>query len=514
MTALLDTLRQTLGPNHVSADPVLRALMSQDIWARGGAAALVIAPGNAAECARAIAQATAAGCAVLPRGGGMSYTSGYVSDRAGAIVLDLRRMNRVLSVRPEDRTVTVEAGCTWADLDAALKPHGLRTPFWGPLSGIASTIGGGLSQHNAFFGAGLYGTTAESLVGLKVALADGSIIETGAGGYRFFGPDLAGLFLGDCGAFGVKLEATLRLIPRPAHEGWASYSFADRDSACAAMAAIGRDGLACELFGFDPDLARVRMKRAGLMADAGALLKVVGAQKSLLAGLKEGAKIALAGRDFLDEADYSLHVVVEGRSASRVGEDLAEITRMAQAAGGRSVENTIPKVVRAHPWTPLNTILGAEGERWAPVHGIVTMSRARGCWAAIDAVFAERAAAFAEHGVSTGFLTTTLSTNGFLIEPVFYWPDERFALHDATMEPEYLAKLPRHDANPAALGVVQEARAAVIDVFARFQAAHFQVGRAYPFLARATPEMRAVLSALKTSFDPRGLMNPGALGLD
>ncbi|MFZ4069015.1 MAG: FAD-binding oxidoreductase [Caulobacterales bacterium] len=514
MTALLDALRQTLGPDHVSADPALRALMSQDIWARGGEAALVIAPGNAAECARAIAQATAAGHAVVPRGGGMSYTGGYVGESPGAVVLDLRRMNRVLVVRPEDRTVTVEAGCTWAQLDAALKPHGLRTPFWGPLSGISSTIGGGLSQHNAFFGAGLYGTTAESLVGLKVALADGSIIETGAGGYRFFGPDLAGLFLGDCGAFGVKLEATLRLIPRPAHEGWVSFSFADRDSACAAMAAIGREGLACELFGFDPNLARVRMKRASLMADAGALLKVVGAQKSLLSGLKEGAKIALAGRDFLDDADYSLHAVVEGRSAARVAEDLAEITLMAQSAGGRGVENTIPKVVRANPWTPLNNILGAEGERWAPVHGIIAMSRARDCWAAIDAVFDDRAARFGEHSVTTGCLTTTLSTNGFLIEPVFYWPDERFALHDATIEPGYLAKLARRDANPAALAVVQEARAAVIDVFAHFQAAHFQVGRAYPLLARAAPEMRAMLGALKKSLDPRGVMNPGALGLE
>lgn len=514
MTALLDSLRQTLGPDHVSADPDLCALMSQDIWARGGQAALVIAPSDAAECARAIAQATAAGYAVLPRGGGMSYTKGYVSDRAGAVVLDLRRMNRVLAVQPDDRTVTVQAGCTWADLDAALKPHGLRTPFWGPLSGIASTIGGGLSQHNAFFGAGVHGTTAESLVGLKVALADGAIIETGAGLYRFFGPDLAGLFLGDCGAFGVKLEATLRLIARPAHEGWASFSFEDRDSACAAMAAIGREGLACELFGFDPNLARVRMKRASLMADAGALLKVVGAQKSLLSGLKEGAKIALAGRDFLADADYSLHAVVEGRSATRVAEDLAEITRLAQSFGGRSVENTIPKVVRANPWTPLNNILGAEGERWAPVHGIVAMSRARECWAAIDAAFAARADQFAAHGVSTGFLTTTLSTNGFLIEPVFYWPDERFPVHDATIEPGYLAKLPRHDPHPVSLAVVEEARAAVIAIFADFQAAHFQVGRTYPLLARATPDSRAALTALKRALDPRGLMNPGALGLE
>ena len=80
--------------------------------------------------------------------------------------------------------VTVEPGCTWAALDAALKPLGLRTPFWGPMSGLASTIGGGLSQLNAMLGAGHYGTSSESVVALTMVLGDGSILRTGARGTR------------------------------------------------------------------------------------------------------------------------------------------------------------------------------------------------------------------------------------------------------------------------------------------------------------------------------------------
>ena len=58
-------------------------------------------------------------------------------------------------------------GCAF---NRALKPLGLRTPFWGPLSGLSSTIGGGLSQNNAFFGAGLYGPSVESVLSLTIAL--------------------------------------------------------------------------------------------------------------------------------------------------------------------------------------------------------------------------------------------------------------------------------------------------------------------------------------------------------
>jgi FAD/FMN-containing dehydrogenase len=242
-------------------------------------------------------------------------------------------------------------------------------------------------------------------------------------------------------------------------------------------------------------------------------LKVVGAQKSLFDGVKEGAKMALAGRGFLDGADYSLHAVVEGRSKAGVDSDAAEIRAIVQEAGGKEVENTIPKVIRANPFTPLNNVLGPEGERWAPVHGIVRHSDAIACWRALDACFAARQATFDSHGVTTGYLVTSLSTNSVLIEPVFFWPDARFALHDATVEPQHLAKLATRPENPAARAVVAEARQAVVEVFTRFGAAHFQVGRAYPWLATRDADTASLARTLKDALDPHHRMNPGVLGL-
>jgi FAD/FMN-containing dehydrogenase len=515
-----DVLRQIVGAHGVFEDEAVRALMSEDIWARGGLAACVVAPGSTEELAAVVAAITRAGRAVLPRGGGMSYTGGYVQPAAGGVVIDLRRMDRVLEINPGDMYVRVEAGCTWAALHEALSAHGLRTPFWGPLSGVSSTVGGGASQNNTFFGATRYGTTADSILSLAVVLADGTIVRTGTAGsdagkpfFRHYGPDLTGLFLCDTGALGVKAEVTLRLIPRPTHEDWASFSFDAPSTCAAAMSAMARADLAAELFGFDPNLARVRMKRASLLADAQSLAKVVTAQGSLIKGLQEGAKIALAGRGFLDGADYSIHAVVEGRSAGEVGANMAALKKIAAAHGAREVENTIPKVIRAQPFTPLNNVLGPDGSRWAPVHGIVAHSDAAACWAGIDQLFAEREAAFAEHGIVAGYLVAAVATNGFVIEPVFYWPEARFALHEATIEPAFLKKLPALPENPAATQIVAETRGAIAALFARYGAAHFQIGRTYPFAQTRTPAVRTLIEDLKRLLDPQGLVNPGVLGL-
>lgn len=518
-TPLSAQIAEIIGGEHVHDDRESRALFSEDIWARGPLCSVVVAPGSTEEAARCVALATAHGVAVAPRGGGMSYTRGYVQDTPGAVLIDTRRL-RHMHVDQTNMLVTVGAGLTWADLHDALSPLGLRTPFWGPLSGISSTIGGGLSQNNAFFGAGAHGPGSESVVGVSVVIADGSIVRTGAAGkpgvpafFRHDGPDLTGIFLGDCGAFGVKTEATLRLMRKPQHEGWASFSFDNRADCAAAMTEIARAGLACELFGFDPQLARMRMKRASLLADASALASVVTAQKSLLAGVKEGARMALAGRGFLEEADYSIHAVAEGRTRAGVESDIASMRAIVASRAGREVENTIPKVIRAQPFTPLNNILGPGGERWAPVHGIVRMGDAAEAWAALDECFLALRPRFEAARVTTGYLVTTLSTNGFLIEPVFYWPEERFALHDATIEPAFLGKLSRVARNDAATALVQEARRAVVDIFIKFGAAHFQIGRTYPFAQTRSAEVLALLTTFKRAVDPDNLMNPGVLGI-
>ena len=131
--------------------------------------------------------------------------------------------------------VTVEAGVTWRQIHEALRPHGLRLPCFGTFSGAAARVGGGLSSGALFFGTARYGTVADSLLGLEVALADGTLLRTGQAAfrgvrkpaYRTYGPDLTGPFVHDCGALGIKTKATFRVIRAPAATGYASYAFAD-----------------------------------------------------------------------------------------------------------------------------------------------------------------------------------------------------------------------------------------------------------------------------------------------
>lgn len=518
--AAADAFRQALGADAVSDDLTRRTLLSQDIWRAGDSIAdLVVAPQDTSALSRAVAEAADRGLAVAVRGGGMSYTAGYVPTAVPTVMVDLTRMDRLLEVNAQDMTVTVQAGCTWKTLYETLKPLGLRTPFWGPLSGVSSTIGGGLSQLNAIFGAGHYGTTSESVIGVVVVLGDGQVLRTGAAGtganpfYRHYGPDLTGLFCGDAGAFGVKAEVTLRLIRTPAFEGSVSFAFAEAKGLFEAAAEITRAGITCELIGFDPALADVRVRRASILSGVMAMGQVVKGGKSLAKGVKDAFKMAMAGRGFLSASEWSLHLVAEGRSQAAVDADLANVRRIALGAGGRETEATIPKVIRAQPFTPLNNILGPDGERWVPIHGIVALSQAEACRQAIEALFAGLAGRFEAAGVYTGMMLTTLSTNAFLIEPVFFWPEARRELHEATVEAGMLAKLRRYDENPAATALVAEARAAVVAVFETFGAAHFQVGRTYPWLASRDAPSQALARTLKAAADPQGRLNPGGLGL-
>jgi len=518
----MKSLTQVLGSDNVSADKAARELFSQDIWAKGETADFVISPENTEQLSEAVKIAARGEVKLNPRGGGMSYTKGYTPAREKTGILDFSRMDKIIEINTNDMYVTVQAGCTWKTLYEALKPLGFRTPFWGPLSGFSSTIGGGLSQNNAFFGAGTHGTSTESVTSMTVVLADGTVVKTGTGGtrgakpfYRNYGPDLTGLFMGDAGALAYKAEATFRLIPLPPAEGSASFKFDDRDDWAKAQVEMGRLSLACELFGFDPNLQAVRMKRASLAADVKSLTNVITKQKGgLLKGLKEGAKVALAGRSYMDDVAYSVHFMVEGHSDAEVDAKVKTLKDIAKAHGGKEIENSIPKIMRTNPFGPLNNIVGPQGERWVPIHGIVAMGDGADCIADIQALFESMKDGFEKYSITTGYLLTTLSTNGFLVEPVFIWPEEIWPIHEQTVEPSMLKRIKRFENNPAATDFVKEARQGILDVFSKYGAAHFQIGRTYPYRENREEAAWNMLEGIKTLLDPNRTINVGTLGLD
>lgn len=509
---VLDRIARDGDPQTLLRDPQELAFFAQDVYAEGVPLAAVLRPADVESLARALHTLTAAGICVVARGGGLSYTDAYLAATPASVLIDMSRLDRIIEINTADRYVVVEAGCTWAALDAALQPHGLRTPYWGPLSGLRATIGGALSQGSVFLGSGLHGSVGDSVLGIDVACADGRILRTGSAAagnaapfLRYFGPDLTGLFVGDAGSLGIKVRASLRLIQRPAALDYLSFEFEQAGSMIAAMSEISRHGLASECFGFDPVLAQMRMKRASLGSDARTLGEVV-----KKAGLIEGIKLVAAGRNFLDPEKFSAHLAIEADSEAAIATRVAA-ARHILGRNGREIDNSIPKVLRSQPFVPPNNMLGPAGERWVPVHGIVPHSCAAATHAAVEALFARERDTLAAHAIEVGYLFTTVAAQGFLIEPVFYWPDSHTAYHKRMVEPDHRARCGEPAANPAARAVVARLKSEVAAVLRAQGAAHFQLGKFYAYREGRDPAALALLDAIKRQLDPQGLINPGVL---
>ena len=517
--AAISRLAELLGTEHVLTGEEDRLFYGQDVHHAGMPPTAVIRPGSVEALVECVKVARSAGMALLPRGGGMSYTQGFLGDGRPALTVDMSRLDRVTAIDVEDGYVTVECGATWKQLDDALAPLGVRTPFWGTLSGLRATVGGGLSQGAIFLGSGVHGAAADSLLGLDVVLGDGTLARVGSHAnrngppfFRHFGPDLSGLFTGDCGAFGIKATATLRLVPRSSETRYLSCGFPDAGSLFACMAEIARAGVVSELFAFDPGMQKVRMKRISLAEDAKALGQVMKSAGGGLKSLKEGARVVLAGRGFLDEAHFSLHMSMDGRDAAEADARLALVRRII-GKRGTEVAATIPRVMRSNPFAEVNSMIGPGGERWVPVHGSVPLSSASSMFQALEAVHALHREDSERYGIEHGYLLCIVGDRAILIEPVLYWPDSRLLFHERVLDPGYLARLPRFEENLPARAAVDRLRKALAECFLQHGAASFQLGRFYPLQEGLDPAAARLLGGVKRLVDPDGILNPGALGM-
>jgi FAD/FMN-containing dehydrogenase len=517
----LGDLKAIVGAQWLIDDPAEIAIWCQDIYTAVAPCVAVVQPASTEEVAAVVRAATSAGLSVTPRGGGMSYTSGYLPDRHEAVMVELTRLDRIVEINLEDMYVTVEGGCTWAAIRDALRGRGVRTPYWGPLSGLKSTVGGAASQNSFFFGAGQYGTAADSVIALEVVLADGRVLNTGSSAAEFgapfsrhYGPDLTGLFCGDTGALGIKTRVTLRLVPEAAETRFASFIVMDAAAHLRAMAEISRRGLSSECFSFDPFLQKQRMVREGLLKDIKTLASVVGAGGSFFKGVAQGARMVAAGRRFLDEDGFSIHVVIEADHPASADARLTQVREIVAAEGGRETENTIPKVIHAAPFGPPNSMIGPRGERWVPVHVVLPHSAAAPVYEKLEALRARHDAEIRRHGIGIGYLCGVIGCSATNIEPVFYWRDELLPMHRLHVEDRLLAKMQTFSPNPEARAFVDVLRREMQTLFREAGGTHFQVGKSYPYKAALRPEAWDLLTAIKDAVDPRRLMNPGALGLD
>jgi FAD/FMN-containing dehydrogenase len=358
------------------------------------------------------------------------------------------------------------------------------------------------------------------VLGLDVVLADGSVVTTGSAGgltapspfFRNYGPDLTGPFLHDAGAFGFKARATLRLLKAPAHSGFVSFTFPNHGDLLASMSEISRRGLAAECFGADPYIWGMRLWDSDLGRDMERVVGVIKAGRTLVAGLSDAVRMAVAGRQALQDVEYAMNVAVDGQSDAEVQYALAEI-RAIGVAVGKEVEATVPRAVRGAPFLPPNDILGPKGQRWAPSHGIAPHSRIIALTDDLHRFFQDRADLLEAHGVEWGYVTFAVSTSAILLEPMLYWPGAREPYHERMIQPAHLAKLPRLPPAPETAEVVRQLRADLNAFWLAHGCAHLQIGKTYRYLEDRQASTRALLEGFKALVDPRGLVNPGALGL-
>jgi D-lactate dehydrogenase (cytochrome) len=508
----LAELATALGASHVSTAMAERVLHSRDIFSPddGPLVAAVVRPGSSAEVAAVVRVAQRHGLAVAPRGGGVSYTHGYVPAREGVLSLDLSRLDAIREINVEDLYVTVDPGVTWQQLDAATATHGLRAVVRGPISGTHATVCGSVSQN-------IGPASMAGILGLEVVLADGRIVRTGAGALaatpapflRHLGPDLTGLFIGDTGAFGIKTACTLALEPIPAGAAFASVAFDTLAQMTTAMLAIARSGIAARVLGMDPVKNRSATQGVGLREGLGTLANVVKSASSVGAGLRQAAGIAAAGRHVLDQVPWSMHVTVEGHDMTAAQHALEALRPCWR--GAREIPPSVPTAMRARPYSTRG-IVGIDGERWVPVHGIFPLSRAAQVVERTEALIAAHAARLQAHGIEVSYIAMTAGA-AWLLEPMFYWRDELGPLHERVLGDKF-AKFRGAAADPAARAVVGELRAEVTALFDALGGVHAQLGKYYAFRTRLQPDAWSALTDLKDALDPQRTLNPGNLGWD
>ncbi|MGB5076621.1 MAG: FAD-binding oxidoreductase [Sphingorhabdus sp.] len=514
---LVERLREICGADAVIVEEQKLNDARYDIHEIGCAPTIILRPTVADTLPNAIAEISRHRYAIAPRGGGLSYTAAYIPQSGRTVLIDTAALNRIIDIRPDDMTITVECGVTWKQIYDALAKHKLRLPFFGTFSGKGATVGGGLSHGALFFGSARYGSAADMVLGIDVICANGSVLRTGQGALkiegksflRSFGPDLTGLFVHDGGTLGLKLRTTLRLIRMPARFDYASFAYPTLEAASDALCVLARAGVAEEAYVMDPEVTdHLDIDAVEMLRSARAVARYA---DNPLAAAKSLVAMGKAGVSVIPKGTYSVHVAAAGLSREAVAADMESIIQIQKAAGGKQITATIPMAARADPFANLNGVMGPNGGRWAALNAKVALSDTQRLLATFNTMIEPFADEMKSKGVRLTKLASALSNHCYSFEPVFHWKDAWLPLHRDAPDPSHVRKYVEPDANPEARELVNLLRQKTVQLFRDFAAASNQIGRVYPFLSALSDEPRALLLALKNHLDPQGLMNPGVL---
>jgi glycolate oxidase len=201
----------------------------------------VVLPETTEQIAQVLKYLAQEGVPVIPRGAGTSLSGGAIPQE-DAVIVGLSRMIKILDTNYENRTLTVQAGATNLSISDAVASDGF---FYAPdpSSQLACSIGGNIGMNSGGAHCLKYGVTTNNLLGVKMVLIDGTVVELGGEHLDAPGLDLLGIICGSEGQLGIVTEATVRLIAKPAGARPVMFGFDTSEDAGACVADIIGTGI-------------------------------------------------------------------------------------------------------------------------------------------------------------------------------------------------------------------------------------------------------------------------------
>jgi alkyldihydroxyacetonephosphate synthase len=422
-------------------------------WAAGGAmpgrAAAVLRPTTADQVADVLRICNDERVPVTAAGG-RSGVCGVSVPVHGGVVLDLTAMSGIVAVDDRSLIVDVQPGTFGDTFETTLRAeHGLTCGHW-PQSMALSTVGGWIACRGAGQLSTRYGKIEDVVVGLDVALADGTMLRTGASAGGAAGPDLAQLFVGSEGTLGVITHVRLRAHPLPPAERRGVWGFTSFDRGLDAVRRILRRGAT-------PAVLRLHdAAEAAIAFDAG--------DHHVLLALDEGDAAIVDATFAIVEAECAAGARLDDELIDRWLRHRTDVSALEALSGAGYTLDTMEV---AAPWSVLPAIYDR------------TIAALR----SVDGTLA--ATAHQSHAYTDGACLYFM----FAAKPA---PDERERYYVAAWDAAQRAAL--------------RAGAALCH--------HHGVGlNRARFMAEALGAGMGVLASVKRALDPNGILNPGKLGL-
>ena len=277
MDHLIENLRAMLGTGNVLAEPdELLVYECDGLPHHKYLPRAVVFPSSTEETAEVMRVLDQAGVPFTPRGAGTGLSGGALALNRG-VVIELARMRKILKVDESNRLAVVQTGVVNAHVSRSVASLGLHyVPD--PSSQPTCTIGGNIAENAGGIHCLKYGTTTDHVLGARVVMAGGGVMDLGGAGAEQSGYDLLGVFIGSEGTFGIVTEATLRLVPLPPAVRTMLAEFLEVSDASHAVSAIIAAGvMPAGLEMMDREIIRAveaSVFAAGLSLDIGAALLI------------------------------------------------------------------------------------------------------------------------------------------------------------------------------------------------------------------------------------------------